>query len=114
MALRFWLELSGGIIALCSLLIFGERGIAALALIALVPIIYRLKKITPDERETQLFFKGTQYIVNVIIVVIILSAFVFQTQLSGLMSISRLTFYYILIVTMILVSVFRLYLIYRQ
>ena len=114
MVFRFWFELAAGIITLISLLIFREKGIAVLAIIALLPIIYRLKKIEPDERETQNFYKGTQYIINVIVIIIILSVFVFKVQISDLTSISRLIFYYILTSILIIVSAFRLYLHYRH
>ncbi len=114
MVLRFWLELISSIISLCSLLIFGEKGIVALALLALVPIIYRLKKIKPDERETQLFFRGTQYIVNAMIAIIILSVFVFKIHITDLISLHKLALYYMLITILIVVSTFRLFLYYRQ
>lgn len=44
MAIRFWIELSVGIITLIAILIFGKAGTPVFALLALSPIIYRLKK----------------------------------------------------------------------
>ncbi|NWF90869.1 MAG: hypothetical protein HXY50_15600 [Ignavibacteriaceae bacterium] len=114
MAFRFWYELIIGIITLVSLLIFGEKGITALVLLAFLPIIYRMKKIKPDERETQLFFRGTQYIVNAIAAVILVSVFIFRIKITDLMSISTVIFYFVMIVILILVSVLRLYLHYKN
>ncbi len=52
---RFVLELITGIILLISVLTLGQKGMAALALLAVYPFIKRKSKL--DERETQLFNK---------------------------------------------------------
>lgn len=52
---RFTLELTVGIILLTAVLVFGEKGMAAIALLAIHPFIAKKKKL--DERESQLFNK---------------------------------------------------------
>jgi hypothetical protein len=52
---RFILEFIVGIILLVSVLIFGQKGMAALAFLAIHPFIKKKKKL--DEREIQLFNK---------------------------------------------------------
>lgn len=114
MAFRFWYELSFGVIALISILIFGPKGIVAIVPIAFLPIIMRVKKIKADERETQLFFKGTQYIVNVIVVMILLAVFVFKVQLADLTNMSSDLINIVAVSILILVSLLRLYLFYKH
>lgn len=53
---RFILELLVGIILLVSVLMFGPKGMAALALLAIYTFLKKKKK-KPDEREIQLFYK---------------------------------------------------------
>ncbi len=68
---RFILEFIVGIILLVSVLIFGQKGMAAIALLAIHPFIKKKNK--PDERETQLFNKignftaGATLLVSVVI-----------------------------------------------
>ena len=50
---KFILEFIVGIILLVSVLIFGQKGMAAFALLAIHPFIKKKKKL--DEREIQLF-----------------------------------------------------------
>jgi len=52
---RFILELLVGIILLVSVLMFGPKGMAALALLAIYTF-FKKKKKKPDEREIQLFY----------------------------------------------------------
>ena len=52
---RFILELTVGIILLISVLMFGQKGMAAIALLAIHPFIKNKNK--ADEREVQLFNK---------------------------------------------------------
>jgi len=56
---RFVLELAVGVILLVAVLMFGEKGMAAFALLAIHPFI--AKKKTLDERESQLFNKIGNY-----------------------------------------------------
>ena len=55
MSKRFILEFIVGIILLVSVLLFGQKGMAAFALLAIHPFIKKKKKL--DEREIQLFNK---------------------------------------------------------
>jgi hypothetical protein len=52
---RFILEFIVGVTLLVSVLIFGQKGMVALVLLAIHPFIQKKKK--PDEREIQLFNK---------------------------------------------------------
>jgi len=52
---RFILELTVGIILLISVIIFGQKGFAVFALLAIHPFVSKKKKL--DERESQLFNK---------------------------------------------------------
>lgn len=114
MAFRFWYELVFGVIALISILIFGPKGIIAIVPIAFLPLIMRAKKMKADERETQLFFKGTQYIVNTIVVIILLAVFVFKFQLTDLTNISAFSINIVAVSILILVTLLRLYLFYKH
>lgn len=114
MVFRFWYELSVGLLTLISILFFGEQGIKVIVLLALLPLIYRLRKIKPDERETQLFYKGTQYIVNIIVIVILASVFILKIRISDLTALSTFNFYLIILLILIFVSALRLYLHYKH
>lgn len=114
MVFRFWYELIVGLLTLSSIIIFGEQGIKGIVLLAILPLIYRLKKIKPDERETQLFYKGTQYIVNIIVIVILVSVFIIRIKLSDLFSLGTFNFYLIMVSVLIFVSALRLYLHYKH
>ena len=114
MAFRFWYEFVFGVITLISIIIFGPRGMVAIVPIALLPIIMRVKHIKADEREKQLFFKGTQYVVNVIVVLILLAVFIFKVHLSDFLNLSLGTINIIAISLLILVSILRLYLYYKH
>lgn len=52
---RFIVELSVGIILLASILVFGPKGMAAFALLAIHPFVAKRKKL--DEREIHLMYK---------------------------------------------------------
>ncbi len=114
MVFRFWYELGFGVIALISILIFGPKGMVAIVPIAFLPIIMRVKKIKADERETQLFFKGTQYIVNSIVIIILLAVFAFKVQLADFTNISAYSINLVAVSILILVSLLRLYIFYKH
>lgn len=114
MVLRFWYEFAFGVITLISVLIFGPKGMVAMVLIALIPIIMRVKKIKTDEREKQLFFKSTQYIINGIVVLIIISVFVFGVKLKDLSDINSNTLAIGATLFMIVVSTVRLFFYYKN
>jgi cytochrome c biogenesis protein CcdA len=61
MIFRFSFELATGIITILALIIFGKQGQAAFALLALLPVILRIKKYKPDERELALFYKAGNF-----------------------------------------------------
>ncbi len=82
---RFVLELIVGIILLISVLTFGQKGMAAIALLAIHPFIAKRKKL--DEREIQLFNKignltaGATLLVS--IVIFYFSDFIVKGQTLG-------------------------------
>jgi len=114
MALRFWYELAVGILTLIAILIFGADGIKAIVLLALLPFIMRIKKIKADERETFLFYKGTQIIFTTIILLIVISFVFTNLNFSDLLSIKKETWFIILAAFLIINGLFRLYLLYKN
>ncbi|GAB4286187.1 MAG: hypothetical protein Kow0098_01050 [Ignavibacteriaceae bacterium] len=61
MLLRFGFETIAGLLSIIALLLFGIKGTAAFAVFALLPLILRIRKINPDERELLLFYKSGNY-----------------------------------------------------
>ena len=114
MVFRFWYEFAFGVITLISVLIFGQKGIVAIVPLALLPIIMRMKKIKPDERENYLFFKSTQYILNAIIILILAGVFVFNIKLNDLSNINGKPLGIIVALFLMAVSGFRLYFYYKR
>jgi hypothetical protein len=58
MIFRFAYELAVGVITIGAIIVFGSKGQAAFALLAPLPIILRMLKVKPDERELALFYKS--------------------------------------------------------
>lgn len=114
MAFRFWYELAVGVITFIAILIFGEEGITAIVFLALLPIIMRMKKIKADERETFLFYKGTQ-IVFTSLLFLIAASFVFtDLKFSDLLNIKKEIWYLLLAGFLILNGIIRLFLLYKR
>jgi len=114
MAFRFWYELVVGIITLLAILLFGVAGIKAFVLLAFLPIIMRIKKLKADERETFLFYKGTQIIFTTIIFIIVISFVITDFKFEDLLSIDRETWFLILASFVIMNGLVRLYLLYKR
>lgn len=70
MLLRFGYEAFCGITALISILILGKSGAAGFAMLGILPIILRAKKIRFDERELQIFYKAGNYSAGIVITVL--------------------------------------------
>ncbi|RMF56256.1 MAG: hypothetical protein D6748_13910 [Calditrichaeota bacterium] len=68
MLFRLMYEGAVGLITFIAVLLFGEPGFAAFALLALLPFIWRIKKINPDERELQLFYQTNNWALAFVIV----------------------------------------------
>ena len=114
MAFRFWYELAAGVITFIAILIFGEKGITAIVVLAFLPIIMRLKKVKADERETFLFYKGTQ-IVFTSLVFLIVASFVFtDLKFSDLLNIKKEVWFMLLAGFLVLNGIVRLFLLYRR
>jgi len=58
MLLRYYFETFVGLLCFALILVLGSKGMASLALFALLPIIMRLRKTKVDERELHLFYKA--------------------------------------------------------
>lgn len=114
MAFRFWYELGAGILAFVAILILGERGIAVLAILGFLPIIMRIKKLKPDERETQLFYKGTQFIFSALIFLIVASFVFTNIKISDILMIKKEMWFLILSGFLILNGLVRLFLLYKH
>lgn len=66
---RFIFETAVGIIAVAAVLFFGQKGMAALALFALLPLFSKKKF---DEREYYLFYKTGNLTVGILIPLLVL------------------------------------------
>ncbi len=73
MKFRYYFEAIVGTFCLITILLFGVVGSALLSSIAFLPVIMWKKKVIPDERELQLFYKtgnlawGLQFVALTII-----------------------------------------------
>ncbi len=73
MKFRYYFEAIVGTFCFIAILIFGAVGGVSLSLLAFLPVIMWKKKVMPDERELQLFYKtgnltwGLQFVVLTII-----------------------------------------------
>lgn len=114
MAFRFWYELAVGVITILAILILGEPGIKVIVLLALLPIIMRLKKLNADERETFLFYKGTQIIFTSLIILIVASFVFTDLNFEDLLKIKREIWFMILAGFMVLNGIVRLTLLYKN
>lgn len=114
MAFRFWYEIAVGVITLLAILILGEPGIKAIVLLALLPIIMRVKKLKADERETFLFYKGTQIVFTSLIILIVASFVFTDLKFEDLLKIKRETWFMILAGFMVLNGLVRLILLYKN
>lgn len=83
MNFRFAFEATIGAICFTAILIFGSQGNAALALFALLPVIMRLKKVSPDEREKQLFYKIGNLTFGLSIIALLIVYYLSDTMING-------------------------------
>ena len=114
MAFRLWYELGVGIITFIVILVIGEKGIIALVILAFLPIIMRVRKYKSDERETQLFYKGTQFIFSGLIFLIVASFVFTDLKISDLLMIKKEIWFLILSGFLVLNGLVRLFLLYKQ
>ncbi len=114
MLFRYWCEFIIGLLTLLAVLIFGSKGFAVIALLAFLPIIMRMKKIKADEREKQLFFKSTQFIINIIVLLILISVFVFGLEIKNLTNVDSNALVISAAIFLIVVSSVRLLFYYRN
>jgi len=78
MYVRFGYETFVGLIGFISLLIFGEKGMSVMALIAFLPLIHWKKHF--DEREYQLFYKAGNYTFVTVYLGMLLIYFLFPSM----------------------------------
>ena len=114
MLFRFWYEFIFGIITLISVLIFGEKGIVAIVPMAFIPLIMRIKKIKPDEREKQLYYKSTEFLINAFVFLIIIGTVVFGFKIFDLSQINGKLLGIIGGIFIIVVSSVRLFFFYKH
>ena len=79
---KFILEFIVGIILLVSVLIFGQKGMAVFALLAIHPFIKKKKKL--DEREIQLFNKIGNFTAGATLLVSVLVYYFSDVVINGL------------------------------
>lgn len=65
---QFWCELTIGALGLAAMIAYGPRGMAVMALLALMPLVVRGQK--ADEREYYLFYKTGNYSMGLFIIAI--------------------------------------------
>lgn len=78
---RFILELTVGIILLVAVLIFGQNGFAAFALLAIHPFVAKKKKL--DERESQLFNKIGNYTAAITFLASVIAFYFSDLMING-------------------------------
>lgn len=64
---RYILGIAIGITIIIAMILFGKDGISFIALLALRPLIMRLKKVTLDERELALFHKANSISLGILL-----------------------------------------------
>jgi len=86
----FGYELFVGVITFISMLLFGNAGLAAMALMALLPIIYWKRQV--DEREIFLFYKvGNFTAIAVLIAMVLFHSLLPSIDCLGVLAISYFT-----------------------
>jgi hypothetical protein len=114
MLFRFWYEFIFGIITLISVLIFGEKGMVAFVPIAFVPLIMKIKKIKPDEREKQFYYQSTEFLFTAFIFLIIICTIVFGFKIFDVSQINDKLLGIIAGLFIIIVSSVRLFFFYKK
>jgi hypothetical protein len=93
MYFRYFYGAFVGTISILAILLWGEKGIVVLALLALRPLVMRWKKMEPDERELSLFHKTNTITMGIIIFLLILLYFVVEQNLKDIKIPYWLTFF---------------------
>lgn len=83
MTARYLIETIVGGISLLGILLLGDAGTAFLALLAITPFYMRWRKVKPDERELQLFYKTGNWTMAAMILAIILIDRFFNLSVNG-------------------------------
>ncbi|MEW6196736.1 MAG: hypothetical protein AB1521_16435 [Bacteroidota bacterium] len=71
-----------GVITIAAILLFGEKGVIALALLALRPLIMRWKKMKADERELSLFHKTNSVTLGIVLLLIVISILIYGPEVK--------------------------------
>ena len=83
MNLRFIFEAVVGAICFVLILFFGSKGESAFALFVILPLLMRIKKIKPDERERQLFYKLGNLTMGFTIITLMLVKYLSDFTVNG-------------------------------
>lgn len=92
MLFRLFFEGAVGAVTLIAIVLFGERGFAAIALLALLPVIWRIRKTKPDERELQLFYQTNNWALGFTILAMLAIYELSHTAIGGNTTIGELWF----------------------
>ncbi|RMH86249.1 MAG: hypothetical protein D6681_15870 [Calditrichaeota bacterium] len=71
MMVRLLYEGAVGFVLLIAILLWGSQGMIALALLAFMPILWRILKAKPDERELQLFYQTNNWALAFAVIVMV-------------------------------------------
>lgn len=93
MYFRYLFGVIVGVITITSILLFGEKGVIALALLAFRPAIMRLKKMNADERELSLFHRTNTVTLGIILFVITAAFLIMGEKAKELFSYYWLTLF---------------------
>ncbi len=83
MVLRFLYEAIVGFLTFVAILLFGEKGFAVFALLAILPVIMRVAKVKADERELLLFYRAGNVTLAATMLAIILIHFTSGWTVNG-------------------------------
>ncbi len=84
MLFRFYFQVVVSLICVTGIFLFGEKGIALIALFALLPVLMRAKKVQKlDEREQQLFYKIGNLTLGISILFVVLINYLSEIVING-------------------------------
>ncbi len=81
MYFRYLFGIIVGAITISAIILFGEKGVIALALLALRPMIMRWKKMKADERELSLFHKTNSITLGLVLLLIVVTFLIYGDKI---------------------------------
>lgn len=90
MKFRYLFGIFVGAIIITAILLFGEKGVVALALLTLRPMVMRWKKMKADEREISLFHKTNTVTFGILLATIIIFYMIIGKNISDYLTVQWL------------------------